>query len=321
MTVATLNPFDLLNEDVVPKTVVKKTTSAIPVTTSATKTATASATTKPVTTAAPASKKGTNSAELNANVSEKTPLRRNNNHTRRSTNSVSDGLAAGTERQERRRTDRHSRTGYKQDGEKRLTSGKGSWGKAVEQGEENVTVDESVAVAEGTEDAVEEATSGNASGAIASEPVVPHLTLAQYQATLKKPATAPTATRKITTSVPAAQIVKKETEVFVFPEIVKKSAAAKKPTEKTTASSVDLSKYISVKAVSSVEPRERTERSRDTRPERTNERNGDNRRNSTNNNNSNNNRNSKRESTTTTTTASSKLNLDDNRSFPALGSK
>lgn len=317
MSVTTLNPFDLLNEDAVPKTTIKKTLAAAPVAVAAPAKAAAA---KPAVAAVAASatnarnskgpsRKSNNSAELNANVNEKTPLRRGNNNRRPATETD------GTERQERRRTDRHSRTGYKQDGEKRMTAGKGSWGKAVEQGEEHVTVNESVAIAEAIEgvEIVEE----SATEAVPAEVVVPHLTLAQYQATLKKPVvSASTSTRKVTTTHAKDQILKKETEVFVFPEIVKKSAApvAAKKTEK--AAGVDLSKYISVKAVSSVEPR--TERTN--RPESSVPRNVENRRSSGNNRTSTTNKRDSTTSTTTSTPSASKMNLNDNRSFPTLGS-
>lgn len=305
MTVATLNPFDLLNEDAVPKTAVKKTVvEAKPV--AAAKEVKPVATTKD--TAKPTNNRNSknNTTEINANVSEKTPLRRNNNNRR-------SNPTEGNERQERRRTDRHSRTGYKQDGEKRLTSGKGSWGKAVEQGEEGVTVDESVAIAEAVEGIEISAEAGEA--AENAEPTVAHLTLAQYQASLKKPVVASTATRKVTTTLAKDQIVKKETEVFVFPEIVKKSntsSAKKSSSDSVKSAGIDVTKYISVKAVSSVEPRaERTDR-----PPRTN--NADNRRNHEGRRNSSNNNGNKRESYTPKPT---KMNLNDDRSFPAVGSR
>lgn len=304
MTVATLNPFDLLNEDAVPKTSVKKTVvESKPVVASkeVKPTKDIKDTSKPTNTR---NAKNNTSAEINANVSEKTPLRRNNNNRR-------SNASEGNERQERRRTDRHSRTGYKQDGEKRLTSGKGSWGKAVEQGEEGVTVDESVAIAEAVEGIEINGEAGDAAAENA-EPTVAHLTLAQYQASLKKPVVASTATRKVTTTLAKDQIVKKETEVFVFPEIVKKTTSAKKSNDTVKSSGIDVTKYISVKAVSSVEPRaERTDR-----PPRTN--NADNRRNHEGRRNSNNNNGNKRESYTPKPT---KMNLNDDRSFPAVGSR
>lgn len=312
MTVATLNPFDLLNEDLIKKNVTStKTAVKTEVKPVATTNTNAKATTNG---AKPAAKPSNDKRELNANVTEKTPLRRGNHSNRRSEN------VNGNERQERRRTDRHSRTGYKQDGEKRLTSGKGSWGKAVEAGEEHVTVDESVAVAEQIESIeLEKQETEESAAAVAAEPVVPHLTLAQYQASLKKPVLSATnSTRKVTTTLPADQIVKKETEVFVFPEIVKKStAAAGKKSVKATesaATSIDVTKYISVKAVSSVEPRERSDRNnRSDRSDRNNrtDRNSNNRT-SRNNNNNNNNR------TSTTSSSTKSMNLKDERSFPTL---
>ena len=323
MTVATLNPFDLLNEDV---KVVKKTTT-VPVAT--TKAATANTKATPAATAAatksaPAiktvtrennKKSNNNSSELNSNVEEKTPLRRNN------TNSHRTPATAGTERQERRRTDRHSRTGYKQDGEKRMTAGKGSWGKAVEGSEQHVSVDESVAIVEQVEALEVTGSAEESVEVVVAEPVIPHLTLAQYQASLKKPVVSATsAPRKITASHSDAQILKKDSEVFVFPEIVKKAPAAKKSSVVPVA--VDLSKYISVKSVSSVEPRvEREPRekrdNRDSRDSRDSNRNArDNNRNSRDTN-----RNSKQQQPATTTAAATKLNLKDDRSFPALGSK
>lgn len=338
MSVTTLNPFDLLNEDAAPKTAVKKTLAAAPVAAKpVVAAAPAAAASSAKNSRAPAAKKSSTpfgSAELNANIPEKAPLRRGNNNT--NTRRPAATEAEGTERQERRRTDRHSRTGYKQDSEKRMTSGKGSWGKAVEQGEEHVTVDESVAIAEAVEGVAIAREESAPTEAAPVEVVVPHLTMAQYQATLKKPAVSATSTRKVTTTLAKDQILKKESEVFVFPEIVKKAAApAAKKAEKAAA--VDLSKYISVKAVSSVEPRtERPERSE--RPDRNSERtgdrsaaprNGENRRSSGNNRTSTSaptNRTStpKRESTTSTSTSTPsapKMNLNDNRSFPALGSK
>lgn len=318
MSVATVNPFDLLNETVSVKAVVKAVAVKPAATTTTTKTAGATKT-------APTNAKGTTNkpvAEMNASINEKTPLRTTTTGHSRAT--------PGTDRQERRKTDRHSRTGYKQDGEKKMTGGKGSWGKAVEEGEEHVSVDESVAIAEG--DATETTTEATTETAEDSPvvPVVPQLTLAQYQATLKKPATTANVARKVTTSIPAsAQILKKNSEVFVFPEIVKKpvvaSASASKKAEKIT---VDLSKYISIKAVSSgdrVERSERAERSdrpqrserserteRTDRPQRT-DRSGDR--------NSSARRSTNNSSTTTPSTAATKLNLKDDRAFPTLGSK
>lgn len=313
-----MNPFDLLNEELNNKKTNVKTATA-KATATATKAKTTSATpSTPSTSSASATKPSTR--ELNANVNEKTPLRNNNRRSHNNNNSSN-----GNERQERRRTDRHSRSGYKQDGEKRLTSGKGSWGKAVEAGEEHVTVDESVAIAEQVEDlelenVADSSASASADAAVA-EPVVPHLTLAQYQASLKKPAlVSSNAPRKVNTVLPTDQIVKKETEVFVFPEIVKKSSkktSTVKAAESTASSSaIDVTKYISVKAVSSVEPREpRSDREpRQQRGDRNNNRNS-------NNNNTNRKPNDRSARTSSTTPSTPKMNLKDDRSFPTLGSK
>ena len=314
MSVATLNPFELLNEEVkTVKSVKTTTTTAAPAKTvapvAAAKTAAPATAGKPKRTENK-NKKSAAVGELNAEVSEKTPLRRNNNNSRRAP------AAPGNERQERRRTDRHSRSGYKQDGEKRMTGGKGSWGKAVEGGEQHVSVDESVAIVEQVVESLE--ISEEAATEAVAEPVVPHLTLAQYQASLKKPVAATSAPRKVTTTLPAAQILKKETEVFVFPEIVKKAPVAKKSAAVAAEKSVgvDVSKYISVKAVGSVEPRvERAERSdRDRRDSRDN-------RNNRNNNNNNNRNSTNNNNKTQQQQSATKLNLKDDRSFPTLGSK
>lgn len=304
VSVATLNPFDLLNEDFVKKSAIveapkKVSEKKVPTTTSTpSKAATTSKANNTPTT------KNSN-VELNASIQEKTPLRKSSAGPRSSNSS-------GNERQERRRTDRHSRTGYKQDGEKRLSGGKGSWGKAVEGAEQHVSVSESVAIAEGS--TVESPESNEQEEQEEKIPSVPQLTLAQYQATVKKAALPSAVPRKIVASSNAStqQILKKETDVFVFPEIVKKSTTTEKKTPVVAAkkNAVDVSKFISLKAVSSLEEAPRAPRSSD---RQSNDRRG-------------NDRNSKRSSTpsnnnNTATATSSKLNLKDDRAFPSLGSK
>lgn len=314
MTVATLNPFDLLNEEVKP---VKAVTKTVPVATAVT---TKSAE-KLKENVIKRNKTENNKAvinELNPNVNEKTPLR--NNNSRRT------AAPTGNERQERRRTDRHSRTGYKQDGEKRMNGGKGSWGKAVEGNEQHVSVDESVAIVEEQVESLEITETFEAVENVeAAAPVIAHLTLAQYQASLKKPAGLTSSTpRKVTTSLPPAQILKKESDVFVFPEIVKKAPVKKGKASAPVAVAVDVSKYISVKAVASVEPRE----TRDSREKRDNRDSRDNR-NRENRNNPRDNRNSRQQyqpqqpqqSHQSQSQQQSKLNLKDDRSFPTLGAK
>lgn len=308
VSVATLNPFDLLNEDFVKKSAIveapkKVSEKKVPTTTSTpSKAATTSKANNTPTT------KNSN-VELNASIQEKTPLRKSSAAPRSSNSS-------GNERQERRRTDRHSRTGYKQDGEKRLSGGKGSWGKAVEGAEQHVSVSESVAIAEGS--TVESPESNEQEEQEEKIPSVPQLTLAQYQATVKKAALPSAVPRKIVASSNAStqQILKKETDVFVFPEIVKKSNTTEKKTPVVAAkkNAVDVSKFISLKAVSSLEEAPRAPRSSD---RQSNDRRGNDRnskRSSTPSNNNNNN-------TTPKTATSSKLNLKDDRAFPSLGSK
>ena len=319
MTVATLNPFDLLNEDIVvpksKKTVTIKGEPTVVLVSSNDKQKTPNKN-KNNKNNTYASNKAVEVTELNANVPmpEKSSIRRTPASSRTSTTNVN-----SNERQERRKTDRHSRSGYKQDGEKRMNGGKGSWGKAVVSSEQNVSVVESVAIAEG--EIVEVESNDEGSVVVTEQPVTTPqiaLTLAQYQATLKKSVQPANVTRKLSpSSVPTGEILKKESEVFVFPEIVKKSVAhvpaVKKVSNKKT--EIDVSKYISVKTVGSLDNNGNVEQKR---PEKEKENRNERERSSRTEQRS---RNSRTSTTSTPAASSSKLNLKDDRSFPSLGSK
>ena len=321
MSVATLNPFDLLNGDA-PKS--NKTASAPVASASVNANAKATTTTAKATTTNAKATQSTQStaktqrkpvAELNASLSLPTDGPKENTRRRGPRRDV-----PANERQAKRATDRHSRSGRAEGaGEKTMGAGKGNWGREGE-------------VAESVEGEVVEAVE---SGEVAEESTIieelpKRLTLAEYQASLKKPVVKASALRQVSSSVPAgAEVVKKPVESVYAPEIVKKAAVAAPAKKSTNAAAqknnIDLSKYIAIKAVSSVEPRtERGERGERAQGDRRNgdRRSGDRDSTARNGDRTSNARNGDRTSnarTSTTSTSSAKVNLKDERSFPALG--
>lgn len=315
MSVATLNPFDLLNGDA-PKA---NKTSAPAASASVNANAKATTTVKATTTTNAKATQSTQStaktqrkpvAELNASLSLPTDGPKENTRRRGPRRDV-----PANERQAKRATDRHSRSGRAESaGEKKMGAGKGNWGR---EGEVAESVEGEVVEAVESGEVVEEST--------IIEELPKRLTLAEYQASLKKPVVKASALRQVSSSVPAgAEVVKKPVESVYAPEIVKKAAVAAPAKKSTNAAAqknnIDLSKYIAIKAVSSVEPRtERGERAQGDR------RNGDRRsgdRDSTarNGDRTSNARNGDRTSNArTSTTSTAKVNLKDERSFPALG--
>jgi len=301
MSIASANPFALLdNESVVRvKTEVKAVKATVPKMSKApaapsTNTTTATTNTSTITTTAntATNNKPQATREMNTNVPStgktgESTRRRGPRHS--PTEEVS-------ERTERRRTDRHSRTGRKQDSEKRMNGGKGSWGRPSEAIAESETVatEQPISVSPSVEEVVQEVT----------EALPARLTLAQYQAQLKKPVAAPALERRQVASLASdAQVIRKQEEVFVYPEIVKKKVfSASVPAVAAPASTINLSKYLSMKSAPSAGAAS-SEKSDTTRGPRRDHRNAT----------------RAAPVATTTTTTSSKLNLNDIRAFPILG--
>lgn len=275
MSVATLNPFALLDGDA-PKTTPAETVQVkvTPAKTTTT-TKTAESKTKTAKTAEPKTK--TIERELNVDAMPPTdrpkePRRSNGNGPRRP--------APTNERQARRATDRHSRTGYKQDGEKKMTAGKASWGREGE-----------VLTAE-TVDASASVESVEAEETVEIEEGVKHLTLAQYQAQLKKPSTIAAPKVRTVAPIKAGEVLNKKP---LASETLNKTTPT--GTAKATANKIDLSKYIAVKAVGEIT----TEQPRQQQRSFNNDK--------------------KRPTSTNNVPASPKVNLKDERAFPALGKK
>lgn len=286
MTVATLNPFSLLDGDA-PRVPVKAETKSVAKTDSASKpTATTAKTTtpstKPAKTTTPSTKPtNTKNVDRELNTDAMPPTDRPKENHRR--HHGPRRPAPTNERQARRQTDRHSRTGYKQDGEKKMTAGKASWGREGEVVAEEVVVDVSASnedVASTTEE-VE-----------ATAETMKHLTLAQYQAQLKKPSAIAAPKLRTVAPLKTTEVLNKKPLTTTEEKPVKKSSTAAAAAN----GKVDLSKYIAVKAVgetTEAEPR-RSFNDRKSHPAST-----------TNNN----------------TTTPVKVNLKDERAFPALGKK
>lgn len=284
MTVATLNPFALLDGDA-PRVPVKAETKSVTKTESAKPTTATTTTTKPnKTTTTPSNKpnKPTNTKnvdrEINTDAMPPTD-RPKENHRR---NHGPRRPAPTNERQARRQTDRHSRTGYKQDGEKKMTAGKASWGREGEVVAEEVVVDVS---------ASNEDVAGTTEEVEATAETMKHLTLAQYQAQLKKPSAIAAPKLRTVAPLKTTEVLNKKPLTTTEEKPVKKSSTAAAAAN----GKVDLSKYIAVKAVGETtedEPR-RSFNDRKSRPA----------------------------STTNNTTTPVKVNLKDERAFPALGKK
>lgn len=308
MSVTTLNPFDLLNGDA-PAAANKKTVEQPAAAAAAATAKPASKTAAPAKqSAAPAKTANKPVADVNATLSLPTDGPKENTRRRGPRRDV-----PANERQARRATDRQSRSGFgkKADGEKKLTAGKGSWGKEGET-PEMVEAEVSPAAAASVESVTEEADAVEE----VVEDLPKRLTLAEYQAGLKKPAVPSAAPRRVASTLAAGEVVKKPAEVVYAPEIVKKPAAAEaapKAANKSKAAEIDLTKYIAIKAVSSTEPRaERTDRDRKG-PIRSNSRNNNTTRGGD--------RRSGRPASAAPAAAAAgpKVNLKDERSFPALG--
>ncbi len=296
---ATLNPFDLLNGDA-PRPVKKVVVEATPakVVVAPTKAAPATKAATPIK-AAPAKPK--KPVEMNSSLGLPTDGVKENTRRRGPRRDV-----PANERQARRSTDRQPRSGYgRHEGEKKMTAGKGNWGKEGE-----------LVAAESTESITEVAAVESVEEVIVEE-LPKRLTLAQYQAGLKKPVVASSAPRQVA-SVSAAvgvEVVKKPVENVYAPEIVKKTAPVVKTAKKTSsaAAQIDLTKFIAIKAVSSTNedaPKDRRN-GNDRRTDGNDRRGGNDRRDG-----------NDRKSAApraSTAPAAPKVNLKDERSFPALG--
>lgn len=283
MSVATLNPFALLDGDA-PRAAPAKTAAAVEVKTTPAKTPAKTTEVKKTESKTPKTPKTPKNVERELNVDAmpptdrpKEPRRSNGNGPRRPA-PTNERQA----RQARRATDRHSRTGYKQDGEKKMTAGKASWGR---EGEivSTETVDASASV-ESVPESVEESVESVEEG-------VKHLTLAQYQAQLKKPSSIPAPKVRTVAPIKAAEVLNKKP---LATEANKTTTTAK---TSTTANKIDLSKYIAVKAVGE----STTEQPRQQQRSFNNDK--------------------KRPISTNNVSSSPKVNLKDERAFPVLGKK
>lgn len=310
MTVASANPFALLDEEFVPRA---KAELKAPAPAPATAAPVAS---KPKASGAhanPASRAPQVVRELNAAVPADGKTGENTRRRGPRRNPATEG--AVSERVELKRTDRHSRTGRKHDGEKRMNGGKGSWGRATDAAPDAGAAPEqaapaSVSVEEGAE-GVEGVETETAVETAPSQPA--RLTFAQYQAQLKKPVSVPALERRQVASLAAdAQVIKKAEDVFVFPEIVRKKAVpgVSASSAAPAPAAIDLTKYLSIKSVpsqpsSSASPSDRPSapgrgpRRDERRPYRTTS--------------------TSTSASTDATPAVHKLNLNDSRSFPTLG--